>query len=572
MYPEDPLAVFEKAVRDKLARALAALGVSERGIKLEQPPPALGDYAFPCYHLAAQLRESATVLAVRLAEQLAPCERIAKCSAQGAYVNFHINARALAERTLPTILARDARYGHWRAKKRKIILEHTSANPTGPLHVGRGRNPIIGDTLARVLRAYGYDVLTEFWVNDLGKQAAMLVYGMEHFARESRAEKEKADQRLVKSYQRAYALAERDPQVLREVESFLVRCERGEREALGKVRRYCAEALAGIKETLHALNVEIDNYVWESAVVENGRVGEVIEKLKKSGFCGVEDGAYYLDLSAVCGGDRKFFFTRKDGTSLYCTRDLAYHLDKFARCEHAINVLGEDHKLEARELKSCLELLGARKTPEILFYSFVGLEGAKMSTRKGTAVYLDELLEEAFQRAYGEVAKRRGSELTEQKMREIARAVAVGAVRYNIVKVQPEKAMVFRWEDALNFEGDSAPFIQYAHARACSILRKTPFPEKYDPAALATNAEVALIKRLANFPTLVKTCARTRKPYLLANYAYGLACEFNQFYRDCPVLRAEPPKRNARLALVNATRIVLRNALSLLGIAALPEM
>ena len=197
-----------------------------------------------------------------------------------------------------------------------------------------------------------------------------------------------------------------------------------------------------------------------------------------------------------------------------------------------------------------------------------------MSTRKGRVVYLDELVDECIEHAYEEVKKRRADELTEQQMRNIAELIGIGSLRYNIIKVQPEKDMVFTWEDALNFEGNAVPFIQYAHARACSILSKdTSTDSVFDPALLTHDAELVLLKKLARFPLLIEEACNGYKPHIIANYLFETASAFNQFYRDCPVLIEENPTlRSSRLAVVDATRVVLENALDLLGISAPKEM
>jgi arginyl-tRNA synthetase len=197
-----------------------------------------------------------------------------------------------------------------------------------------------------------------------------------------------------------------------------------------------------------------------------------------------------------------------------------------------------------------------------------------MSTRRGRVVYLDDLIDECIEHAYEEVKKRRASELTESQMRTIAEQVGIGSLRYNIIKVQPEKDIVFTWEDALNFEGNAIPFIQYAHARACSILSKTNTNvHAFDPTLLIHGSERALIKKLALFPLVIEDASNACKPHNIANYLFETASVFNQFYRDCPVLSEEQTVlRSSRLALVSATEIVLTNALLLLGISAPTEM
>jgi arginyl-tRNA synthetase len=274
------------------------------------------------------------------------------------------------------------------------------------------------------------------------------------------------------------------------------------------------------------------------------------------------------------GRNTKFFYLRQDGTTLYATRDIAYHLWKAKHADRLINVLGEDHKLESKQVEIALNLVGSKKIPKVIFYSFVSLPGGKMSTRRGRVVFLDDLVDECVKRAYTEVKKRRESELSEKKMKEIAEIIGIGALRYNIIKVQPEKDILFKWEEALNFEGNASPFIQYAHARTCGILSKSKESIKdVDAKLLVHGSEVNLIKKLSKFPIAIDEACEGFKPHSIAGYLFEVASSFNQFYRDCPVLPEENKNlRIARLGLVKATKIVLRNGLDLLGIVAPEEM
>jgi arginyl-tRNA synthetase len=212
--------------------------------------------------------------------------------------------------------------------------------------------------------------------------------------------------------------------------------------------------------------------------------------------------------------------------------------------------------------------------PNAIFYSFVSLPGGKMSTRRGRVVSLDELIDECVDRAYNEVKKRRGKDLSDKKMKEIAEIVGIGALRYNIIKVQPEKDIVFKWEEALNFEGNASPFIQYSHARACSILDKNKEKlEKINANILKHDSEIDLVKKLARFPFVIEEACNSFKPHVITTYLFEIASQFNQFYRDCPVLYEKNKElRLARLGLTDATRIVIRNGLDLLGIVAPKEM
>lgn len=564
----NPLQLFRSEIRELLERAISMLNL-ESDVTLQTPPEGKGDFAFPCFSLSKHLRKKPDEIAREIVISIAKSDLVERVVSEGAYINFYINTERLKEITLRAILEERERYGNFEEKREKIILEHTSANPTGPLHVGRARNPIIGDTLARILRAYGYRVETQYYVNDIGKQAAMLTWAVENVKEEIGSERDKIDHRLVKYYQRANEMMESDETVSEEINSLLSEFEKGK---VGKRGKTCEKMMEGINQSLNAINIFVDRFVKESMFIEDGSVYEVVERLKNSKYCKEEDGAYYLDLEdfGIHGRDTRFFFTRKDGTTLYTTRDLAYHVYKFKSADILINILGEDHKLQARQLAIALKMLGEERTPDVIFYAFVSLPEGKMSTRKGRVVYLDDLVDESIERALDEVRKRR-EDLPEERMRSIAKVVGIGALRYNIIRVQAEKQITFRWNEALNFEGNSAPFIQYSHARACSILRKGGNYDGFDPSLLKEKGEIELIKVLSKFPDVIEECALKRKCHTLASYCYELATTFNQFYRDVPVLKGGKA-RDSRLALVDASRIVLARGLELLGIDAPDEM
>jgi len=504
----------------------------------------------------------------RIAEDISRKIRIPKktlidrVEAKGPYINFYVN-REFLNKTILQILKEGERYGSLPEKRQRIILEHTSANPTGPLHVGRGRNPIIGDTLVRILGCAGYDVEAQYYVNDMGKQVAAIVWSYDNVGRNElpKLKRGKPDHDVVRYYRRATEIIAERPEVEPEIAQILGRYESGDSSVIEKFKRVVNKCIEGQKQTLERLDITFDKYVWESQFVMDGSVNDVLGKLKKTTYIKQDDGASALDLTSF-GVEKDFVLTRFDGTTLYTTRDIAYHLWKFDHADIVINVLGEDQKLSMEQLNCALKILGLRKEPKMVFYSFVSLPEGRMSTRKGVVVDLDDLLDEACERAYIEVQKRR-PDLSEKEKRRIAEFVGMGAV-YDIIKVAPEKMMTFKWEEALDFEKQGAPFIQYSHARACGILKKA------GPSLLTAPEEVELIKKMALLPGTVDSAAQDLKPYIIATYARELAETFNQFYRAVPVLKAEEELRNARLALVDCARIVLANALNLLGVVA-PE-
>jgi len=492
--------------------------------------------------------------------------------AEGAYVNFVMEPGPFAELVLASVGSMGERYGQSPRQKERILLEHTSANPTGPLHVGRARNPFLGDALVRLLRFVGFPVKSEYLVNDIGRQMVLLYWAVTHLSGKSKDPEERVEYRYVKLYQEASERLEKDESLKREIEQLTQRFEGGDVRLTKDIRKIGEAILESILDSLRRVNVTFDSFFWESDAILDGSVQRVIERLMP--LSKEEDGAHFIDLSSfgLEGDAAKYVFVRKDGTSLYTTRDIAYHLSKMGRCDVAINILGEDHKLTFQRLKAAFRLMGIDWAPETIFYAFVNLPEGRMSTRKGRVVHLDDLIDEALDRAYTEVSKRR-ADLSEAKKREIAETIGISAVRYNIVRVQAEKAITFRWEEALNFEGNSSPFVQYAHARACSILAKSNGSGRADHRLLVHAQEQRLLRRIAKIPLGLRDAALGRRVHSVAGEASEFAAQFNQFYRDCPVLTAEPESlRDARIDLVSAARIVLQNALECLGLKAPKEM
>jgi arginyl-tRNA synthetase len=572
-----PLEECKKEIAEHIQKTIANYHIPYE-IRVETPPGNKGDFAFPCFPLAHLIKKSPNEIAKEIAIGIPTSKWITKVEAQGGYVNFFIDSTNLTAITLQSILKNKETYGYLQKKKEKVIIEHTSANPNGPLHVGRARNPIIGDTLVRLYKAAGYDVESQFYLDDMGKQVAILAWGVHHLEQKNipPMENTKADHQMVGYYQTANERMETDTTVAEQIGKLVKKLERGDHDTIEMIHSSYAPVLEGIKQSLERINIHIDSFVPESTFVYDKSVDRIIKELKQTTYCHEEDDAFYLDMEpfGIHGRNTKFFFLRRDGTTLYATRDIAYHQWKAQHADILINVLGEDHRLEAQQVKVALELLQTKILPKVVFYAFVSLPGGKMSTRRGRVVYLDDLIDECIEHAYEEVKKRRASELTESQMRNIAEQVGIGSLRYNIIKVQPEKDIVFTWEDALNFEGNAVPFIQYAHARACSILSKTNTNlHTFDPTLLIHSSERTLIKKLALFPLVIEEASNACKPHSIANYLFEVASVFNQFYRDCPVLSEENAVlRSSRLALVRATEIVLKNALHLLGISAPAEM
>jgi arginyl-tRNA synthetase len=518
------------------------------------------------FSLAKQKKQAPVTVAKDLAEALAADPDLHNMGitieTKGPYINFRFGSAYVSEAVQAAVRPG---YGSLQKKQTRVVLEHTSANPNGPLHVGHIRNSIIGDTLARAFRKAGYRLEVQFYVNDMGRQIAIVIWGFDNLDNTPH-EGEKEDSHIARVYIAANRAIENDPAITKQVDSLMQRVEGGDPATVKKFRREVSRCLDGFAVTLKNLNVAHDRFVWESDFIRNGDTRRIIGRIKKLPQV-KQEGTLALDLSE-CGFEKEYIIMRSDGTSVYGARDLAYHAWKAANFDRIIDVLGADHKLIGGQLIYTLKLLG-EKAPEIIHFEFVSLPEGSMSTRAGKFVSADDLITEVTRRAYEEVTIRR-SELDETTRRGIAKSVALAAIRYDIVKVSPEKSTVFNWKEALDFERQSGPYIQYAHARACSILEKAgTYTDCYE---LETDQEIALAKQIAKFPATIEKVIAELRPHLLAAYARELADTFNTFYHFEPVLKSEGTVRERRLTLVRAVQNTLQESLETLGIDAIRTM
>ena len=507
-----------------------------------------GDITLPCFPLSKLLSKNPIDIALTIAAEFPKLKSIHQCNAVNGYVNFRASNTWLYEH-LPSCT-------NSMLEKKHILIEHTSANPNGPFHVGRARNAILGDTLVRLHRLAGHDVTAEYYVDDMGKQVAVLAWALQHLSKEEvdalladRQEDEgqweaKTDHQSVRWYQAAQLLrqtSERKDSIEDEIAALVHASEHGNSEVLRQFENAYQPVLDGMLETLQRLGIHFDRFTKESTFVINGDVTALIETLKTSELHRVaENGALFLDLEPRgLSGKTEFFYCRGDGSSLYATRDIAYHLWKWKQSENLVNILGEDHKLQAKQVGLTLQELNS-KAPDIVFYSFIKLPEGKMSTRKGNVVFMDDLLEEAHAHA-AQVVHELRPEYSFEQISTIAEAVGTSAVRFNIIKVSPEKGFTFKWEDALAFEAGSAPFVMYAHTRACSIHDKVQSSQdstEFELDDLTTIPEGCeeLMRTLMLFSDQLETTVLENRPHIFANYMLQLATAYHAFYRDCHVL------------------------------------
>lgn len=576
--------LFREEVEAVLADGLSGVGYDSADLAIEEPP---GDVdavlaTSVAFRLASEAGAPPPEIAAEIAGEidLEDCEYISRVETAGPYINFLPSERYFGG-TLDT--AQDTEFGRLDPTGTSVVVEHTSANPTGPVHVGRARNPIIGDAVANVLDFAGHDVERHYYVNDAGRQMAVFTWAYETFDESDLPDpaRDRADYDLVRYYRKGNEFLETADaadvsEAEAEIEAIMQGLEANDEATYERVQTVVEQVLGGMGECLARLPVTFDEFVHETRFMRDGSTDEMIDRLQELDEAVYEEEAWQLDLDRF-EIEKNLVFLRSDGTSLYPTRDLAHHEWKFENFDRAVTVLGEDHTLQADQLRTTLSLLG-NDTDQLdqVLYSYVNLPEGKMSTRQGTGIDLDDLLDEAIARAREEVEQRldsriRDDELTEDDIERIAKQVGIGAVRYDIVSKQPTKAITFEWDRALDFEAQSAPYVQYVHARTCGILEEAATnTDAVDASVLSTPEERELLRVIARFPAVIEQAADELEPHRVATYTRTFAEAFNVFYRECPVLTAEDDVREARIALVRASRHTIANALSVLGIAA-PE-
>jgi arginyl-tRNA synthetase len=596
-----PWAEFEQQVSERLQAALTLTGLQcPKKVEetLEEPPdPKLGDLCSNiCFELAKIAKQNPDSLSHLLLAKMQPGGMIAKIEAVRGYLNFFVNLPLLAEKTFACLERMKEKYGSLE-KRGKVIVEHTSVNPTKPLHVGHGRNAVLGDTMARILRKLGYRVEVHNYIDDLGLQVAEILTALEKIE----LPRTKFDHALGLVYVKFQEFLKKHPEVEEEVRKKLKALERGEKSIYKTARRIAEACVRANLSTAEKLGIRYDLLVWESDLVQRGVLSEALDLLRKSGRLMEENGATLLRLEDF-GLENKVLI-RSDGTTVYLARDIAYQLWKFGKTKskllfkpwlsvytthpqgrpstrfgkawRVINVIGAEQKDAQRSVFTALKALGYEQEYQNslhLAYEHVWLPTGRFSGREGTWVghSLDEAIEEAVARAR-EIIEKREPEASGRFKEKIARIVGLGALRFSLVSTSPEKKIVFKWEEALNFEKNSGPAIQYSHARACSILKKAKVGHKTpDWSKLQLEEEKELVKLIAKYPKVLRLAGEELRPNLLANYAAKLSSLFNSFYEKAPVLKAEKGLREARVKLVEGIRFILADALGLLGIEA-PE-
>ena len=534
----------------------------------KSPNLEMGDYSLPCFKLAKELRMAPQQIANNIKEKLELPE-IEKIEVISGYLNIFIKKEIYVKNVLEEIANKKEKYGSTgEGKGKTALVEHTSINPNASPHIGRARNALIGDSVVKILNFNDYKVETHYFVNDIGKQISMLLVGSKN------KENVKFDE-LLQLYVDINKRVEDDKDLEQEVFDNLYKLENGDKETIQKFRNIVETCIEGQKEIFGELGIHYDYFDYESDFILNGKVDEVLEKLKDTGkLFEAEDGRlainqeeYHLPMKSPV-----LVVTRADKTSLYPLRDIAYSIYKAERnTDKNVIILGEDQKLYFQQISAALDLLGY-KTAQVIHYSFVLLPSGKMSTRNGTVVLLEDFMKEILEKTKQELAKRNEGNIDEEK----AKKIAYGAVKYTILKGSCEKNVTFDLEKALSFDGDTSLYIQYNYARINSILTKANYEGmvkigKFE--LLNEDAEIQIIQKLEEFKSIIAKVTEKLTPNLIANYVYDLTKLFSSYYHDYSILNAETEElKNMRLQLIYSIGEVIEISLNLLGIETVDEI
>lgn len=536
---------------------------------LEQPRNEVhGDVAFPCFALAKEWKQSPQVIAQTLAERI-QYPRLEQIEVVGPYINFRFQREQVMQDVLHQVLSQEGHYGSSQAGAGKtVVIDFSSPNIAKPFSMGHLRSTVIGHALARIAEKQGYHVEGVNHLGDWGTQFGKLIAAYNRWGSEEAVKRDPIGE-LLQLYVRFHQEAETRPELEEEGRRWFKKLEEGNQEALELWQWFREESLWEFDRIYDWMGITIDHNIGEAFY--NDRMEAVVEQLREKGLLRESDGAQVVELQSE--DLTPCLITKSDGATLYATRDLAaafYRREAFA-FDHAWYVTGREQAVHFQQIFAVLKRMGCEwaQGMEHIPFGMVLQGGKKMSTRKGRVVLLEEVLKEATARAKALIAQKNDTLAAPE---EVARQVGVGAVLFHDLKHHRLHDVEFSLDQMLHFDGETGPYLQYTHARACSLLQKggaiRTLPAIF-PTEMRKEETWRVVIRLGEFPTVVQQAFAGRDPSRIARYLLDLAQAFNQYYAKVRIL-AEDEGKEARLALVTAVAIVLREGSQLLGLAA-PE-
>lgn len=580
---------LQRARAEALAQ-LSAVLEEVSALRIATPPPEVAaDLAIPCFPLAKALRKSPAAIAQELAAQLVwPAEGlIARAEAAGGYLNLVFHPERFAAAVMGDVTARGERYGAGEAGAGKTaVIDFSAPNIAKPMSVGHLRSTIIGAALRNLLQFQGYRCIGINHLGDWGTQFGKVIYAYREWG-DAEAMRQDPIKELLRLYVRFHEEEEQNAELEERGREWFRRLEEGDAEAQRLWQEFRDLTLAELKRLYEVLDVDFES--WDGEAFFEDKMEPVVTAFQEKGLAVESEGALVVPLEDH-GLTVPLMLRKTDGTSTYATRDLAaalYRMREYG-ASLIVYVVGADQRLHFQQLFGALERLGATQARCVhVDFGMVTLPEGRMSTRRGRVVFLEDVLEEAINRARIIVAAK-NPDLPEATREEVARRVGIGAVKYADLSQTRTKNIVFDWDRMLSLDGDAAPYLQYTYARTQSILRRATVEgeEAGEPAAQAVTlraeelaallvhpAEQGVLRQIAELPDTLAEAATTFFPHVVANELYRLSQVFQTFYREAPVLKAETPElRAARLALIEAVASVFRTGLGLLGIECPEQM
>lgn len=562
-------------IKQNIAKTIAAnvgADAAELCEWLETPPnPDMGDVAFPCFKLAKTMRKAPNMIAASLAPALGEINGISRIEPMGGYINFFADKTSFARTTLERVLDEGARYGGSDVGSGKTVcLDYSSINIAKPFHIGHLSTTAIGNALRRIYDHLGYKTVSINHLGDWGTQFGKMILAYKLWGDKETVEKGGV-RAMMQLYVRFHDEAEKDDSLNDSARAWFKRIEQHDPEAVEIFEWFKAITLKEVGKTYDLLGIKFDSYAGESFYED--KMQPVIDELREKHLLKVDNGASIVDLSEY--SMPPCLILRSDGATLYATRDLAaaiyrkntYDFDKL------LYVVAYQQSLHFKQIFKVLELMGKDWVKDCVHVSFgmVSLTDGTLSTRHGRVVFLEDVLNAAIEKTL-DVIKEKSPDLEDKET--VARQIGVGAVVWGVVYNGRIKDIVFSWDKALNFDGETGPYAQYTHARCCSVLRKSGGYDraKIDYSAFSDEASSALVKAIAEFPAAVSEAAEKYEPYIISRSVINVCSCFNKFYYDNRIMDENEGVRNARLALTDAARNVIKTGLYLVGLEAPEKM
>lgn len=556
--------------KDYLTNLISGLGIEKELIEISVPPKeGMGDYCLPCFKIKVDNLNNPNEKANYILEHLTFDNNIIiDAFVVGPYLNFNINKESLGKIVLEKIGNLSDKYGSTNEGIGKsLLIEHTSINPNASPHIGRSRNSIIGDFLVHLYKFNGYEIDREYFVNDIGKQIAMLLIAVKKYSDINRVTFDE----MLSLYIKINDEAKEDENIEKEVFKYLNELENGNdivRNEFKSITDICVE---GQKKIFDKMDIHWDTFTHESDFVFGHITKTILDKIAEKGRLKEdENGRLYVDLTGynIPTKTPVLILTREDKTSLYPLRDIAYTMYKMNKNKDVnLIVLGEDQKVYMEQISAVMDILGYG-SPKLISYSFVLLNGDKMATREGKVVLLEDFINATIDKLKNSFSER-GTELTNDEYLSLASS----CIKYNMLNINRGKNINFNLDDATNFTGNSAIYILYNYVRIKSILNKCDLNKKYDNIILKTKTEEQIIKKLYDFEDTVKETVKTNESVIITKYLNDLCGLFSKYYEETSILKEENSDlKNSRLLLLDSVRIVIENGTNILGIKTVEKL